>query len=149
MHVKGIEPKSSHQDDTTTPNIDFPTSIQRVAHYQLRSRVAWTSAARLHEVAPAHPVRLCLVQAYAFHKFAVRQVQFLLFRQLVVRVERIGKAKIRNDDVSVPIQEKVLQFQVSMHDALFVKIAHARHQLCKQSFRRIVLQVPMIQNIIK
>lgn len=37
-----------------------------------------------------------------------------------MRVESISKAEIGDYDVAIPIQQKVLKFQISMNDALIV-----------------------------
>ena len=115
-----VRPTSTYQDNTTAPHVDLATSVQRVTDDQLGCGIAWTTTARLHEVALPHAARLQLVQAHALDELAITQIIFLLFRELLCRLEGVREAKIGNDNVAVPVQQQVFQLQISVHDALLV-----------------------------
>ena len=112
--------EATYQNNPTAPDVNFPTSVQGVANDQFRSSVARATTTCLHEITLPHSTRLQLVQAHALHKFPVAQVVFLLFRQLLDRIERVGEAEVGNDDVAIAVQKQIFKLQVSVHDALLV-----------------------------
>lgn len=68
-----------------------------------------------------------LVQTHPFYKITVAEMDFNVFAKFLPGVEGVRKAKIRNDDISIAVKQQVLQLEISMNDALFVKVAYSRH----------------------
>lgn len=90
-----------------------------------------------------------LVKAVAFDIVFVGDSPFCVFAQLVGRVECVGKAEVSDDDVLIAVQQKVLQFEITVDDALLVEIAHTGHKLGKQPPSCWVLQVSVVEDVVE
>lgn len=141
--------KDSYQNNSAAPDIDLSTSVEGVTNNQFWSCVAWAAAAGLHEIALPRAAGLDGVQPPRLDKLAVRQIQLLELRQLVVGIERVGEAKVGDDDVSVPVEQEVLQLEIAVDDALLVQVPNAGNELGKEAAGRVVLEVPVVQDIVK
>lgn len=139
----------AHQYDTATPNIHLPACIQSVAHNQLWSRIARTTAASLHEITPPHPLDVYSIQSHPLHELFICQVIFNLLSQFVDWVEIVGETKIGNDNVAVSIEQQVLQLQVTMYDSFLVEVPDARYELGEKSTGSVVLEVSMVQDVVE
>ena len=120
--------QKTYQDNTTTPDIDFAASVERVADDKLWGCVTGASTAGLHEIAAAS-VRL--VKAHLPYKVLISQPVFNLLAQLILGVEGVGETEISDDDVLVAIQQQVLQLEISVDDTPLVQIAHSGYELGK------------------
>ena len=83
-------------------------------------------------------------QVHALDKVFVGHVVLDLVAELVGGVEGVGEAKVGDDDVLVPVEEEVLEFQVAVDDALLVQVADAGHELGEEPTRGRVLQVAVV-----
>lgn len=85
----------------------------------------------MHQISLSSPVELYPVKAHSFHKVLVCEIQLLVIREIVVGVECVCEPKIRDDDIAISVQQKILKLEISVHDSLLVEIAHTRDELCK------------------
>src|SRR5688500_6474095 len=132
----------TYEDDATAPDIYFATSVERVADDELGCGVAWTSTTGLHQITPADSIRA--FQAHLSDELLVAQVVFDLLAELVIRIESIGEAEVRYYDITIAIQKKILQLQISMHNAFLVQITHSGDELSKQAARSTVLEISVV-----
>ena len=141
--------EGSYQDDTTAPHIDLCATIQAVAHHKLGSCVAGASARSGHEIAPSQVVPTDLIKPMVFNEFAIVQIVFGAFWKLVAGIKGIGEAKVSDYDVLRVVKKEILEFQVSMDDPIPVKVADARDKLCEKPTSLVVVEVSVLQDMIK
>ena len=137
----------TYQDHTATPHVNFATGVKGVTDDQLRRRITGAAAAGLHEITSA--VAICALQPQLFYVFLVAQVEFDLFAQLIVGIERVGETEICNDDIPVAVQEQVLELQISVDNASSVQVPDARDQLREELARRNIFEISLIENVIE
>jgi len=77
-----------HQNDATTPNVDFASCIQAICNDEFRGGVAGTSATCLHQVADSSVVFWC---------------DDIIICPHFINVESVGKSKVCDDDVPILI----------------------------------------------
>lgn len=141
--------RATYQDHAAAPDVHFAARVQSVTNDQFRSCVAWTSAAGLHEISFAVAVGHDLIETLDFDEILVTEAQFLLFCELVAGLEGVGKAEIGYYDVSVSIQQQVLQLQIAVNDALLVQVSDSRYELGKQASRSIVFEISVIEDVVE
>ena len=137
---------TTYQDNTTAPDVDLATSVERVAHDKLGRSIARASTASLHEIAAT---RLGVVEAHLSYEVLVAQPVLDLLAQLVLGVEGVGEPKVGDDDVLVAVQQQVLKLQISVYDTLLVQVAHTGYELGEQFTRGTVLQVAVVENVVE
>lgn len=108
------------EDDTTGPDIDSGTHVLSIRDDEFRGSVARRTTGGVHEVT--------LTGGF---------------------VKLIRKAKISDNEIPSSVQEKVLQLEITMNDALCMKIRYTRDQLGKKATSILFLEVTMGKDMIK
>ena len=141
--------RGSYENNSAAPDIDLSTSVQGVTNNQFWSRVAWAAAAGLHEVALPGATGLDRIQPSRLDKLAVRQVQLLELGQFIVGIERVGEAEVGDNDVPIAVEEKILKLEITVDDAFLVQVPNAGNKLSKEATGRVVLEVPVVQDVVE
>jgi hypothetical protein len=113
----------THQNYTTTPYVNLPPSIKRIAHDKLWRSITRTAAAGLHQVASPSALFILTVKPILPNKVSVAQIVFNFSTELFPRIERIGKAKVCDDDISILVEKQILEFQIAVNNAFLVEVA--------------------------
>ena len=116
--------EQTYQNDTATPHIHLPASVQSIADNKFWRCVTRATAARLHEVASSETLLVLEIESFALDKLLVANPVLLLFVQFIVGVESVGKAKVGDNDVLVAIQEQILKLEITVNDALLVEVSN-------------------------
>lgn len=82
-----------YQDDTATPDVDFPACVQPICNDEFRSCIARASATRLHQISCSSIIGWC-------NDVIVVLAQFL-------DIKRIRESKVCDDDVSILVQQEI------------------------------------------
>lgn len=64
-------------------------------------------------------------------------------------VEPVRETEIRNDDVTVAVEEEVLEFEISVDDSLAVEVRDSRDELSKESRRIAFLEVSVCEDVVE
>jgi hypothetical protein len=139
--------EETHQNNTTTPDIDFASRVKRIADDQFRRSVAGTSAASLHEITASSCVGPFQSQR-SYVVFVSKSILNLL-AELVVGIKGVCETEISDDDVLVAVEQQVFELQISMYDTLAVEVSNTGYELGEQLACRAVLQVTMVQDVVK
>ena len=63
--------------------------------------------------------------------------------------EPIGETEVRDDHVSVSIEEEVFEFEVAVNDLFLVNVPDARDELTKEFARVLLLQVAVGEDVVE
>jgi hypothetical protein len=63
--------------------------------------------------------------------------------------EVVRETKVSDDDVAIPVQQEILQFQIAVNNLLLVQVVDTRDELSKESAGITVLEVLVCQDVIE
>jgi hypothetical protein len=64
-------------------------------------------------------------------------------------LEAIGESEIGDDDITMFVEKKVFEFEITMYDMLLVKIIDSGNQLSKELLGVSLLEIPTSENVVK
>lgn len=63
--------------------------------------------------------------------------------------EAVGETKVCDDDVSVAIEEKVLEFEVAVNDFLLMDVPDTRYELGEELCSILLLEITMGKDVVE
>jgi hypothetical protein len=64
-------------------------------------------------------------------------------------LKAIGESEIGDDDITMFVEKKVFEFEITMYDMLLVKIIDSGNQLSKELLGVSLLEIPTSENVVK